>query len=129
MVKREGLVEEVGKGGKMAHNIIRKIYPYGKGVAMKISELDDTFERRSGGLGVGVGEGQVLIGGESGLPVKLSACCNPAFGDDILGYVTRGNRVSVHQSQCKLLNKLDGDRVISAHWKSVEKKDLKVRKS
>lgn len=51
--------------------------------------------------------------------VKLARCCTPVPGDSIMGFVTRGNGVSVHRTDCvnaKDLRKHQGDRVVSVKW-------------
>ena len=53
--------------------------------------------------------------------VRLSRCCNPVPGDDIIGFITRGRGVSVHRCDCVnvLPEKLDDDmrsRIIECTW-------------
>ncbi len=62
-------------------------------------------------------ENHILVGGEDGLPLKIAACCNPKMSIPIIGYVTRGNRITIHRDSCHLLDHLDKDRVIFADWK------------
>ena len=50
---------------------------------------------------------------------KLARCCAPVPGDEIIGFITRGNGVSVHRTNCS--NVLDlknrqGDRLIAVRW-------------
>ena len=44
--------------------------------------------------------GGVKIKGMSGLLVRFAGCCNPVPGDDIVGYITRGQGVSIHRTDC-----------------------------
>jgi GTP pyrophosphokinase len=118
--QREGLVEEIGNGSKFVSDIIRRVYPYEEAVIDKVVEpqgsskedLDD-FDKNL------VAEDQILVGGESGLPLKLAACCSPKFGNDIVGYVTRGNRITIHKSSCILLDSLCQERIIYASFKGL----------
>ncbi len=53
--------------------------------------------------------------------VRLSRCCNPVPGDDIIGFITRGRGVSVHRCDCVnvLPENLDEDtrsRIIECNW-------------
>ena len=50
--------------------------------------------------------------------IKLSKCCTPMPGDDILGFVTRGSGVSVHRVDCTNAGALRGqpERVVEVEW-------------
>ncbi|MBR1748742.1 MAG: bifunctional (p)ppGpp synthetase/guanosine-3',5'-bis(diphosphate) 3'-pyrophosphohydrolase [Bacilli bacterium] len=58
----------------------------------------------------------VLVGGEDHILVSLAKCCHPILGDEIKGYVTKGDGVSVHRSNCKNLFSSEA-RFIDVKWR------------
>jgi len=48
--------------------------------------------------------------------VRLAGCCSPLPGDEIIGYITRGNGVAVHKADCKHMQNVDGNRLIRVSW-------------
>ncbi len=59
----------------------------------------------------------VIVKGIENCLVRLSRCCNPVPGDEIIGYITRGRGVSVHRADClNLKNLADEDRLIEVSW-------------
>ncbi len=63
----------------------------------------------------------IIVKGEENLLARLSKCCNPVPGDDIVGFITRGRGVSVHRRDCVNVNPdLLGDdeksRLIECEW-------------
>ncbi|MBA65925.1 MAG: (p)ppGpp synthetase [Candidatus Marinimicrobia bacterium] len=62
--------------------------------------------------------GEVVLDGIENLLVNFGKCCKPIPGDDVIGFVTRGRGVTVHQSSCKSLPLLshESDRLVPVHW-------------
>ncbi len=64
------------------------------------------------------GDPGVVVKGISDVWVKLARCCTPVPGDTILGFVTRGNGVSVHRTDCSNVEALasEPERLVEVDW-------------
>ncbi|MBR3325080.1 MAG: bifunctional (p)ppGpp synthetase/guanosine-3',5'-bis(diphosphate) 3'-pyrophosphohydrolase [Clostridia bacterium] len=64
----------------------------------------------------------IIVKGIDNCLVKLSKCCNPVPGDEIVGYITRGRGVTVHRKNCINVKDLikDEGRIIEVHWNNQE---------
>ncbi|MDP9328325.1 MAG: bifunctional (p)ppGpp synthetase/guanosine-3',5'-bis(diphosphate) 3'-pyrophosphohydrolase [Actinomycetota bacterium] len=60
----------------------------------------------------------VVVRGATDLWVRLGRCCTPVPGDEILGFVTRGQGVSVHRVDCPNATSLQRqpERLIEVSW-------------
>lgn len=66
----------------------------------------------------------VSILGLKGLLTSFSTCCNPAPGDDIIGYITRGRGVTIHRTDCPNILRLkdsERERIIKVAWGEPQK--------
>ncbi len=63
---------------------------------------------------------EIVIGEDYELPYALAKCCNPVPGDSIFGFVTVGEGIKIHRTNCpnatRLLSQY-GYRVIAANWR------------
>ena len=65
-------------------------------------------------------ETDIIVSGIDKVKVNLANCCNPIYGDDIIGYITKGNGISVHRKSCRNLETLE-NRIVPVNWnKNIE---------
>jgi GTP pyrophosphokinase len=63
----------------------------------------------------------INVRGLKGLLTRMAKCCNPAPGDDIVGYITRGRGATIHRKDCpNILNINDRERLVEASWGELE---------
>ena len=105
----------IGYGGITLSKIIPRIRDdYAKRVAE--AEKNESFEFTPD---VSKSASGVIVDGIDNCVVKLSQCCSPLPGDDIIGFITRGHGVSVHKKDCvNYLSQKDSepDRWVPVRW-------------
>ncbi|MGD9795603.1 MAG: bifunctional (p)ppGpp synthetase/guanosine-3',5'-bis(diphosphate) 3'-pyrophosphohydrolase, partial [Acidimicrobiia bacterium] len=82
--------------------------------------------RRSSRKNASVG---VHVDGLDDVLIRLSRCCTPVPGDEILGFVTRGRGVSVHRADCANAGSLaaaQAARLIDVEWDNDQKSTMFV---
>lgn len=59
----------------------------------------------------------VYVMGTGDLLTRLARCCDPVPGDDIVGYVTRGEGVTIHRKDCpNIMHEDEQERVVDVEW-------------
>ncbi|WP_026124244.1 MULTISPECIES: RelA/SpoT family protein [Nocardiopsis] len=119
----DALYAAVGEGHIGAQNVVQKLVASLGGIESAEEDIAESSlptraarERRrrpSGGSGV-------VVEGDADVWVRLSRCCTPVPGDAIVGFVTRGNGVSVHRSDCVNTRALDPERMVQVEWQPGE---------
>jgi guanosine-3',5'-bis(diphosphate) 3'-pyrophosphohydrolase len=64
-----------------------------------------------------VGQDAVTVLGLKGILTTFAKCCNPAPGDEIIGYITRGRGATIHRQDCpNILRMTDKERIVKVSW-------------
>ena len=101
----DDLYAAIGYGGVTATRVanrlrdeVRNVKPDRKTALEKVSEAAERREQQAKKEGKAFHG--ILVAGLSNCLVKFSRCCTPVPGDDIIGFITRGQGVSIHRRDC-----------------------------
>lgn len=113
------LYAAIGEGHITAQSVVHKLVEAlggEEGATEDIAEV--TTPSRSRTKRRAAADPGVIVKGEKDVWVKLSRCCTPVPGDPIIGFVTRGNGVSVHRADCVNVESLSQqpERIIDVEW-------------
>ena len=81
----------------------------------KESKIDETINKVLNSNKVSKSENQILVSGEDDILTSIASCCSPVFGEEIIGYVTKGNGVTVHKKSCPYIP-TNNERIIDVSW-------------
>lgn len=113
----EELYAGIGAGEVRAQQVIGKLFP--ELVTRSVPKQQSKETRRDKQKKKTSKGPRIIVGGLDDALIKVSRCCNPIPGDDILGYITRGRGVTVHKKDCPNARNLAGDsegRLIEVRW-------------
>lgn len=109
--------------------ILSKIMPMIKDEYTKFTSVPEQTAPKLAKQPKTVSSEGVVVEGVGNCLVKLSRCCNPIPGDDIIGFITRGHGVSVHKRDCSnvpqsIAESAEPERWIKVFWNTVVKNDF-----
>ena len=115
-----GLYAAIGEGHVSAQSVVHRLISIEGGqesAADEAAEDQPLAGRRRRTVSTVSGPG-VAVAGDTDMWVKLAKCCTPVPGDDILGFITRGNGVSVHRRDCTNAAALEStpERLVDVSW-------------
>ena len=121
LVDVAGLYAAIGEGNVSAQSVVEKVGAFmadeqtsTEPASLSLPLLESSQARRSSAPSAS----GVVVKGASDVLAKLAKCCTPVPGDDIKGFVTKGQGVSVHRTDCRnFLNlQTQQDRVVEVEW-------------
>ena len=121
----ESLLVALGRGSLTVRDMIKKLRSHQDDLELNTEDKESNrfFDfARSKASGI-------VLDGIKNLMVNFGKCCNPIPGDKLIGYVTRGRGVTVHQSTCKSLPLIshETDRIMPVSWNVSRKDTFNVR--
>ncbi|ROS73791.1 GTP pyrophosphokinase [Curtobacterium sp. PhB130] len=111
------LYAAIGEGHVSTQSVIEKVLA-GVQTETETDEPELAFPRQVTSRQLRNSDSGVLVRGAPDILVKLAKCCTPVPGDQIVGFITRGQGVSVHQASCTNVKSLmnEPDRMIEVEW-------------
>ena len=70
-------------------------------------------------------DGDIIVDGESNIAVNLAKCCKPIKGEPIIGYITKGQGITIHRIDCHNVKDKE-DRLIQVSWNNDSNKVYKT---
>jgi GTP diphosphokinase / guanosine-3',5'-bis(diphosphate) 3'-diphosphatase len=112
------LYAAVGEGHLSAQTVVQKLVQALGGPESAEDDIAETAIPTRRRRARPAGDPGVVVEGDADVWVRLSRCCTPVPGDEIVGFVTRGHGVSVHRSACaNAVNlKSQPDRLVDVKW-------------
>ncbi|HRH44475.1 MAG TPA: bifunctional (p)ppGpp synthetase/guanosine-3',5'-bis(diphosphate) 3'-pyrophosphohydrolase [Pyrinomonadaceae bacterium] len=117
----DDLLASIGYGKTLPRNVIAKYLG-----PEKFAELDPEKKKESTIQSsvkavkkfIGMGEDAIIVKGVDGLLLTRARCCNPLKGDEIIGYISLGKGIVVHNKTCKNVKQLmvNKERIVEVEW-------------
>ena len=115
---REELLADIGLGRKIASIVAKRLTRLVAERGVRPDAVTLTMGRY-GADDASPTQGMVLIDGSEGLSVQLARCCRPVPGDEILGYLGRGEGLLIHTADCSTGKRLfarDSEGWLAVGW-------------
>ncbi len=114
----EGLLAAIGYGEVEPDTVVSRLLAQWR-PPETLEEEADLFRGTADAAAVEMPAAPVAIGGISGIASRLSKCCAPLPGDEVVGYITRGRGLTIHRADCKNLRhhaRQEPSRVVPLTW-------------
>ena len=125
----EDLLASIGYGKTLPRNVLAKFLG-----AEKFAELDPEKKKETrleSGMKavkkfIGLGEDAIIVKGVDNLLTTRARCCNPLRGEEIVGYISLGKGIVVHQKRCKNVQQLmvNRERIVEVEWAKGDGKEI-----
>ncbi|MFV2197300.1 RelA/SpoT family protein [Nocardiopsis sp. LOL_012] len=113
----DSLYAAVGERQVSAQSVVGKLVDSLGGLESHTEDIaESSLPTKAATRRAQAGNPGVVVEGDADVWARLSRCCTPVPGDEIVGFVTRGNGVSVHRATCVNAKTLDTERMVKVEW-------------
>ena len=112
------LYNAVGEGQLAAPTVVGKLIALHGGEDEALDTVSEDDPHVGSGSGPVSATASILVDGDDRVDAKFAKCCSPLPGDEIIGFVTKGDGVSVHLRSCNNVPSLleQPERIIDVRW-------------
>ena len=110
----EEMYVAIGYGGITANKVFARLTEKIRKEKMTQAKIEKLFNAEENKKIVT--ETGVYVKGVDNILVRLSKCCQPIPGDEIVGFITKGRGVTVHRHNCPNLSEEDHARILDVEW-------------
>ncbi|MBA3335134.1 MAG: bifunctional (p)ppGpp synthetase/guanosine-3',5'-bis(diphosphate) 3'-pyrophosphohydrolase [Acidobacteria bacterium] len=127
--RTEDLLASIGYGKTLPRNVLAKFLGAEKFAALDPEKKEET--RIQSGMKavkkfIGLGEDAIIVKGIDNLLTARARCCNPLSGENIIGYISLGKGIVVHNKNCKNVAQLmvNRERIVEVEWAKNDSKHI-----
>ncbi|NNE97754.1 MAG: bifunctional (p)ppGpp synthetase/guanosine-3',5'-bis(diphosphate) 3'-pyrophosphohydrolase, partial [Pyrinomonadaceae bacterium] len=129
LARGEDLLASIGYGKTLPRNALGKILGPERFDKLDPEKKEDS--RLETGMKavkkfIGLGEDAIVVKGVDNLLTTRARCCNPLRGEEIIGYISLGKGIVVHNKRCTNVKHLmvNKDRIVDVEWAKNDQKQI-----
>ncbi len=114
------MLADIGYGKTKPETILARLFPekiskpkQPTRISQILTKITQARRQKSG----------VIVDGIEDIKVNYAKCCSPVPGDEIVGFITRGQGLSVHKRGCPKIDHFEKERMLSVSWAGIGTKD------
>lgn len=112
----EELVAQIGFGKVSARQVVGRLKPK---LGIQEDRSRSLMSKMVGRLKRPKGQG-VRVHGMSDMLIHFANCCRPLPGEKVVGFITRGRGITIHQHKCRHIQNAEPDRLVDVSWEPME---------
>ena len=112
----EELVAQIGFGKVSARQVVGRLKPK---LGIQEDRSRSLMSKMVGRLKRPKGQG-VRVHGMSDMLIHFANCCHPLPGEKVVGFITRGRGITIHQEKCRHIQNAEPDRLVDVSWEPIE---------
>ena len=114
------MLADIGYGKTKPETILARLFPekiakpkQPTRISQILTKITQARRQKSG----------VIVDGIEDIQVSYAKCCSPVPGDEIVGFITRGQGLSVHKRGCPKIDHFEKERMLTVSWAGIGTKD------